>query len=220
MERTLVTSLLPWNLALLLAAVGGTRGEPADPANRFLHAWWLAILIFFTLSSGKRPVYLLPLQPAIALLAGRTLREIWMRAAQGGVSWHGIRASTGLVAIVATLDVGAWGGSLLARHHQSGLRSLAPFAAQVKTTLRADAHVYAGLALPEPQVLVLAYALDRRIERRKLRCSGSGDYFLLLEQPDGALASSGLSRAPVSLVRDGERCPLPTRHARVGQPTL
>ena len=43
--------------------------------------------------------------------------------------------------------------------------------------------------------------------------------FHLLKQPEGALASSGLWHAPVSLVRDGGPCPVPTRQARVGEAT-
>ena len=217
MERTLVTSLLPWNLALVLAAIRGWHGQRTDQVDRFLHAWWLAILLFFTLSSGKRPVYLLPLQPAIALLAGRALQGFWARASQEGLLWHGMRVSTCLVALLAMADVGAWGGALLLRHHQSGLRSLAPFAEQVKGELPENARVYAGMALPVPQVLILSYALDRRLERRKLTCTGSGDYFFVLKRPEGALASSNLRHAPVSLVRDGGPCPVSTRQARAGE---
>jgi len=211
MERTLATNLLPWNLALLGAAMRGLRGERADQAARFLHSWWLAILVFFTLSSGKRPVYLVPLMPAVALLAGRAMQRAYANVpADGVVSWLGVRLTLARFAtVLAVVDVCAWGGSMLLRQHKSSLRSLGPFAAEVRAVVPADAHLYAAMALPVPQILVLGYKLDRRLERRKLECTGAGDYFLVLETPEGALASSGLKRAPVSLVRDGERCPLP-----------
>ena len=44
-----------------------------DHGNRFLLAWLLLTLIGFSLVSGKQVKYLVPLLPAFALLAGRTL---------------------------------------------------------------------------------------------------------------------------------------------------
>jgi len=43
-------------------------------ARRFLQIWFGVMLIFFSLSSGKRAVYLLPLYPALALLLA-----VWIR---------------------------------------------------------------------------------------------------------------------------------------------
>lgn len=215
MERTLATNLFPWNLALLAAAVRGARGERADQTGRFLHAWWLAILVFFTLSSGKRPVYLLPLMPAVALLAGRALRDAHATmSADGAISWLGTRLTVArLAAILAVIDVAAWGGSLVLRSYQSSLRSLAPFAARIEAIVPPEAPLYATMALPPPQVLVLAYRLDRHLERRKLACTGTGAYFVVAKTPNDALASSDLWRAPAGLVRDDEHCTLPVAHA-------
>jgi hypothetical protein len=67
MEVELVKAFFPWNLALLDAAVRRWRGETDTAAGRFLHAWWIAVLVVFSLAASTRTVYLLPLAPAIAL---------------------------------------------------------------------------------------------------------------------------------------------------------
>ncbi len=58
---------LPWGIAAALA-------DDAPVARRraqFLVAWLVAILIFFSFSTGKRAVYVIPLYPAAALLVAR-----------------------------------------------------------------------------------------------------------------------------------------------------
>ena len=62
----LVTSGLPWILALPLAAVGESRLP--SRSRRFLWVWVITMLVFFSLSPGKRRAYLLPLRPALAIL--------------------------------------------------------------------------------------------------------------------------------------------------------
>jgi hypothetical protein len=64
---------------LLPAAVGWWRGlrSPAPPfdAAFWLALWALVVLAFFSASSSKLPAYILPMFPALALLAGRYLAE-------------------------------------------------------------------------------------------------------------------------------------------------
>lgn len=67
---------LPWSLLWPLAAVMARRqvfapGAPEEPrrAFRLLLAWVGVTLLFFSLSSGKRDLYLLSCYPAAALLA-------------------------------------------------------------------------------------------------------------------------------------------------------
>ncbi len=63
-----ITALLPW----LVPA--WTRDLKArDPATLLLGAWVLLVLLFFSISDGKRSVYILPALPALVLLAGRHL---------------------------------------------------------------------------------------------------------------------------------------------------
>jgi 4-amino-4-deoxy-L-arabinose transferase-like glycosyltransferase len=69
----LAAALLPWTpLAGLLL----TRRAYTDPARRFLLAWALFGLVFFSISTNKLPGYVLPLLPAIAALMGLALAEI------------------------------------------------------------------------------------------------------------------------------------------------
>jgi len=60
---------LPWSLFLpfMLWDVfqPGARG---DDDRLFFKSWFLVMFVFFSLSAGKRPVYLLPLYPPLALL--------------------------------------------------------------------------------------------------------------------------------------------------------
>ena len=60
---------LPWSLFLpfMLWDVfqWGARG---DDDRLFFKSWFLVMFVFFSLSAGKRPVYLLPLYPPLALL--------------------------------------------------------------------------------------------------------------------------------------------------------
>jgi 4-amino-4-deoxy-L-arabinose transferase-like glycosyltransferase len=62
---------------LLPAAMGWWRGlrSPAPPfdAAFWLALWALVVLAFFSASSSKLPAYILPMFPALALLAGRYL---------------------------------------------------------------------------------------------------------------------------------------------------
>src|SRR3989338_6499763 len=60
---------LPWGVAQAFAADEKERRGAA----RFLVTWMAAILLFFSLSTGKRGVYIIPLYPAAAILVARLL---------------------------------------------------------------------------------------------------------------------------------------------------
>jgi len=69
---------LPWTLLAPLAAREGrrvwSRGDAEERRSwRLLLAWAGTFFVFFTLSAGKRGLYLLPAFPALALLAARGL---------------------------------------------------------------------------------------------------------------------------------------------------
>jgi 4-amino-4-deoxy-L-arabinose transferase-like glycosyltransferase len=63
----------PWSLFLPWAVAGVILASDAAErrAGIFLIAWAVGILLFFTLSTGKRGVYIIPLYPAVALLTAR-----------------------------------------------------------------------------------------------------------------------------------------------------
>lgn len=70
---------LPWTLFLpsfIRHAIGGTRtAKPTDLALPVI--WWTVIFVFFTFSSGKRTVYIVPLEPAAAIMVGWLLAQFW-----------------------------------------------------------------------------------------------------------------------------------------------
>jgi 4-amino-4-deoxy-L-arabinose transferase-like glycosyltransferase len=83
---------LPWFLFLPGAiAYGLTKRKEGISKNfLFLLVWFIVIFLFFSVSKGKREVYLLPLYPAVSLMVGRfwddyisgtsrlSIREIWI----------------------------------------------------------------------------------------------------------------------------------------------
>ncbi|HET8946071.1 MAG TPA: glycosyltransferase family 39 protein, partial [Candidatus Polarisedimenticolia bacterium] len=111
---------LPWSFFLpaALVAVFGRRagaarvgdGEPERDAGRngrertaaiLLTAWMAAILLFFSFSTGKRGVYIIPIYPAAALLVARLFtrdahRALAARAARV-FAVFGIVAAAGIV---------------------------------------------------------------------------------------------------------------------------
>ncbi len=69
---------LPWSIFLPFALWDFLKGRSlADDDKLFPMNWFLVMFIFFSASLGKRPVYLLPLFPAISLLVA-----VWLWHAQ------------------------------------------------------------------------------------------------------------------------------------------
>lgn len=75
---------------------------------RFLLAWFFGLLFFFTVSSSKRSIYLLPLFPAAALLSAAWLDGVLSSRANGAVLEKRLAWTFGLFAAVIGL------GSLVA----------------------------------------------------------------------------------------------------------
>lgn len=68
------------------------RRELIDDPLLFPLVWWVSVFLFFSLASGKRAVYILPLYPAFALLLGAWWRslggetateDVWVTSAAG-----------------------------------------------------------------------------------------------------------------------------------------
>jgi 4-amino-4-deoxy-L-arabinose transferase-like glycosyltransferase len=65
---------LPWSLFFpFLLWDSFKKPLPSDDGELFLKLWFLVMFVFFSLSMGKRPVYLLPLYPAASLLSAAWL---------------------------------------------------------------------------------------------------------------------------------------------------
>jgi len=73
----LIGGALPWSLVALL---NWRSLKKRDDALLFILLWILIPLVFFSLSQSKRPQYILPLMPAIALLVARVWDEARTRA--------------------------------------------------------------------------------------------------------------------------------------------
>src|SRR5581483_1408921 len=106
----LFSQSIPWSLFLpfLLWEIF-RRGRRMDTGRRFLTLWFLAMFAFFSISSGKRPVYLLPIYPALALLLAAWFHDAG--DAGSGRRWFyrivaGFAAVTG--ALLLAITVGAF----------------------------------------------------------------------------------------------------------------
>lgn len=98
--------LLPWLLLLPVTIAVGRKAlrDPEDGRGwRFLVAWIATTLLLFSALSGKRVRYLLPIEPAFALLFAATLvRAVDLRGARriaiaAGVVWVGQLVAQGIV---------------------------------------------------------------------------------------------------------------------------
>ena len=110
----LPVALFPWTLLFAPAFWAAVRARRRDAAARAGLAWFLSILIFFTLMAGKRIGYLLPLAPGFGLLMGRYLG---MGAGQGAFPWpRAHRALAGVtLALFAGMGIALAIGALLAQ---------------------------------------------------------------------------------------------------------
>ncbi len=123
---------LPWTLlwpwAWLEARRAGAIGRgpaPSDEARawRFLLVWIGVFFVFFSLSAGKRGLYLLPAFPALALVCGRTLdralarRADWPRWLTGALLVLGaVLGGTGIaVAVLGPVELASAPGFALPR---------------------------------------------------------------------------------------------------------
>ena len=79
----LAAGFLPLLLPVLAAWWQGLRSKaPTFDAAFWLALWALVVLVFFSVSSSKLPPYILPVFPALAVLAGRYLAETRLLTAQ------------------------------------------------------------------------------------------------------------------------------------------
>lgn len=81
----LIAGLMPWASLLPQALHQGWKKAPTRfQANRFLLIWAVFIFAFFSKSSSKLPSYILPMFPALALLAAQVIATLEPRK----LRWH------------------------------------------------------------------------------------------------------------------------------------
>lgn len=225
MLENLATDLVPWNLVLVAAAVRWWRGTREDALGRFLHVWWITVVAFFTVAYGKRGIYLLPLYPAIALLAARALADV--RAAWRDDPSRVPRAlattlarvttappSRALLVLVAAIAAGVVLVGQGVRVHRAARGSLVPFADEVAARVAPSAPLVVDDTVDESDYLVLTYRLNRTIPRlaKGTRCL-AGAHRLATPRPGAPLVAplvvSTRRGVPVGLVADtADTCPL------------
>ncbi len=101
----------PWALLLVPAASawwrdrrGGSAIGPAARVRALLWLWILVIVAFFSLSAGKQDLYIFPIVPAIAALAGCVLARATVEGSSGE---RAIVARTTAVIAAVLLAIGA-----------------------------------------------------------------------------------------------------------------
>jgi len=84
----LAAGMAPWLVPLGHAALRAVRRKNRDSpyfsdADALLWCWALVVFLFFSLSSSKLPPYILPIVPALAVLAARSLTAGVLRVQSG-----------------------------------------------------------------------------------------------------------------------------------------
>jgi 4-amino-4-deoxy-L-arabinose transferase-like glycosyltransferase len=123
-----VVGFFPW-IAVLPQTARHLWRERGDDTTQFLALWALVPVIFFSFSMSQLPQYILPIFPALALLAGRYLAERISGA--GTPAWQRILLPWGcVISVVIYLLMGALWPNLLVRHVRPAVaQNVAPLAA-------------------------------------------------------------------------------------------
>jgi 4-amino-4-deoxy-L-arabinose transferase-like glycosyltransferase len=180
--------IFPWNLAILWSLIRRLRGTREDAAGHLLHAWWISILLAFAFAAGKRAVYLLPLFPAIAVLAARAIADMsarWVPASATPASSRDSAPRLPSRSPVAAISAGIVVFDMVVLFMSSGVwRSVESWkprlsvVEQIGATVPPDAALFATPEMENFQLIAIAYRLGREIERKTLMCAGKNDYFL------------------------------------------
>jgi 4-amino-4-deoxy-L-arabinose transferase-like glycosyltransferase len=144
---------LPWTLFLPQALVIAVTLRVKERAQR----WWFAlcwlgvILLFFSLSSGKRDIYILPAFPAAALLTGGVWAYWWDDSGSKGRIWAITIPVLTLALIFVGIGVAVW----------VGLPSLLPGRNSLLMPVTSETRLWAGVSLLLCGVLLAGLALTR-----------------------------------------------------------
>lgn len=185
---------LPWTLLWPLAAIHAIRlarrEQPSDlqAGTRLLSIWIGLCFVFFTISAGKRGLYMLPTYPALAILCAISL-DAWIerRQALPRLGW------TGLGALAVALA--ALGGTIMAR---DGLSAAAYPGFVVPTSIGAG---------------LLAISLTATAAALVMAARGASLRHKLIAPLAAVYALEGLVFALAYPAFDGEKSPAPISHS-------
>jgi 4-amino-4-deoxy-L-arabinose transferase-like glycosyltransferase len=196
----LVTQLFPWSLILVGSFIRCVRGHRQDLLGRFLHAWWLAIFGFFLIAKGQRPVYLLPIYPAVALLAAREIILLLDAKTEGLRRWTTHLNWRPTAAIILLFVIFSLAMAIpISRTIREDSNDQEDFVEQVVPRIPITGVVYAAPDFPETVLMVLAYRTNRNIGRQAATCEG--DYYYLSIETALHCSDSTIA-APVAKMRD------------------
>lgn len=116
----LLGKVAPWSLFLPFALWRAFKEKKEGPV--FLAVWWLTVVLFFQFAAYKRARYLLPAQPASALLIGWWFTTHLSSVTETVQRWQGWRPVVMLLAVAASLVIAA-GMVVLWGVQESGLVS-------------------------------------------------------------------------------------------------
>ncbi len=192
----LADQMFPWNLALLWSLVRRLRGAREDWSGRFLHAWWISIFGFFAIAALTRAVYLLPMYPAIALLAARAIGsmipslgktcgfrslEKVPSASIRTPSSAGIVKRFGVAIVLFDLTLMLVNPAFWRDTRLRDARLA--FIEKIAAIVSSDSPLFVTPEFDNTDTLVIAYRLGRQIDRKSITCANRNDYFLLPRDP-------------------------------------
>ncbi len=180
---------LPWNLVLIWSLIRWIRGEREDAAGRFLHLWWSAIFVLFLFAARSRAVYLLPMYPAIALLAARAIGDGTPTFAEASprepieqaqsLGWRAnIIKRVGIVVAVYDLTLMLLVPPTYWTNRAARNAKLA-FIEEIRPIVATRKELFSEPKFQATDAMVIAYRLRREIARKPLICAVRDDYFLL-----------------------------------------
>ena len=154
----LLGGALPWALVPLSALPAWMRiwreRRGAGRAHAYLLLWIAVPLLFFSLSQSKRPGYILPVFPAVALLCAHASLE-WP-AARRRAAWMAATLAL-LGALVVALGMGTISSRIAVPELAAALRAAAPVVCAI--FLAAALASAAALRLGSPLALIAGMAL-------------------------------------------------------------
>ncbi len=115
----------PWSL-LLPSAIKNTWNKSLAKDNLFLILWIVVPFLFFSASNSKLPHYILPIFPALSILAGRNLKAI---TEDPGAARHRVLSLPwlALLCMVTYLIIGAYQPALLHREIRETVTQMSVF---------------------------------------------------------------------------------------------